>query len=102
MKSFNLAMEILFWSSLGLVVYAYCVYPAVLFVGYSLAQLRSDWLHLFGGRDRRVPELPEDAVPKISFVIPAYNEGDHLLQKLANLSEMDYPREKLQIIVVSD
>ncbi len=102
MKSFNVAMETFFWASLCLIVYTYFVYPGVLFVCYSLAQLRSDWRHLFGGRDRRVPALPEDAVPEISFVIPAYNEEVHLHQKLINLREMDYPREKLQIIFVSD
>jgi cellulose synthase/poly-beta-1,6-N-acetylglucosamine synthase-like glycosyltransferase len=102
MKSFNLTLEVFFWSSLGLVVYTYFIYPAVLFVGYSLAQLRSDWRHLVGRKDRRVPALLGDAVPNITFVIPAYNEEGRLLQKLTNLREMDYPREKMQIIFVSD
>jgi cellulose synthase/poly-beta-1,6-N-acetylglucosamine synthase-like glycosyltransferase len=102
MKSFNLAMETLFWASLCLIVYTYFVYPVVLFISYSLVQVRSDWRHLFGGKDRRVASLSEEAVPKISFIVPAYNEEDHLHQKLINLREMDYPRKKLQIIFVSD
>ena len=102
MNSFPLAMEAIFWSSLGLIVYTYFIYPVVLFASYSLSQLRSDWRHLFGRKDRRVAPLSGDAVPMISFVIPAYNEEARLPQKLLNLREMDYPREKLQIIFVSD
>ncbi len=102
MTSFKPAMEAIFWSSLGLIVYTYFIYPVVLFASYSWSQLRSDWRHLFGRKDRRVAALPENAVPMISFVIPAYNEEACLRQKLANLRGMDYPREKLQIIFVSD
>lgn len=102
MKSFGLMMEALFWSSFCLVAYTYFVYPAILFVAYSLAQLRSDWLHLFGRKDRRVRPLSEGEVPNITLVVPAYNEGAHLHQKLTNFGEMDYPKEKMQIIFVSD
>ena len=102
MNSFNAAMEALFWCSLGLVLYTYFFYPVVLFVFYSVAQLHSDWLYLFGGKDRRVPALLGDAVPNISFVIPAFNEEARLPEKLANLRTMDYPSEKIQIIFVSD
>jgi cellulose synthase/poly-beta-1,6-N-acetylglucosamine synthase-like glycosyltransferase len=102
MKSLNLAFEVLFWSSLGLVLHTYFIYPAILFVASSVAQLRADCRYLFDRRDRRVPALQEDAVPEISFLIPAFNEETHLLQKVINLREMDYPREKVQIIFVSD
>jgi cellulose synthase/poly-beta-1,6-N-acetylglucosamine synthase-like glycosyltransferase len=102
MKSLNAGMEVLFWLSLGLVVYTYFIYPVVLFVAYSLAQLRTDWSYLFGRRDRRVSELQEDSVPEISFLVPAFNEEAHLLRKVTNIREMDYPREKVQLIFVSD
>jgi cellulose synthase/poly-beta-1,6-N-acetylglucosamine synthase-like glycosyltransferase len=102
MKSLNPAMEVLFWLSVGLVVHTYFIYPLVLFAAYSLAQLRTDWRYLFVRRDRRVPELHEDALPKISFLIPAFNEEACLPRKVTNLCEMDYPREKVQFIFVSD
>ena len=102
MNSFNRAMEVLFWLSLGLIAYTYFLYPAVLFVAYSLVQLRSDWRYLIDRRNRRVPALQDDAVPGISFLIPAYNEEAHLLQKINNLREMEYPRQKVQILFVSD
>jgi cellulose synthase/poly-beta-1,6-N-acetylglucosamine synthase-like glycosyltransferase len=102
MNSFNRAMEVLFWISLGLIAYTYFLYPAFLFVAYSLVQLRSDWRYLIDRRNRRVLALQDDAVPGISFLIPAYNEEAHLLQKINNLREMDYPQQKVQVLFVSD
>jgi cellulose synthase/poly-beta-1,6-N-acetylglucosamine synthase-like glycosyltransferase len=71
-------------------------------VAYSLAQLSSDVRYLLRRQDRRVLDLQEDAAPDISLLIPAYNEGAHILEKIANLREMDFPPQKLQIIFVSD
>jgi cellulose synthase/poly-beta-1,6-N-acetylglucosamine synthase-like glycosyltransferase len=102
MNSVSSAMEVLFWLSLSIIAYTYFVYPAVLFVAYSLAQLCSDWRYLIDRRGRRVPALDDDVVPEVSFLIPAYNEEAHLLQKINNLREMDYPRQKMQILFVSD
>lgn len=102
MKSITLGIETLFWVSLSLIVYTYFLYPAILFVIYCSAQLRTDWRYLIRGRDRRVRSLPEEAVPGISLIIPAYNEETHLPKKIVNLRELDYPREKLQIILISD
>jgi cellulose synthase/poly-beta-1,6-N-acetylglucosamine synthase-like glycosyltransferase len=102
MRAFEWTMISLFWASFSLVLYTYFVYPAILFVSYSFLQIRSDWRHLFEGKDRRVAALREDQAPAISFLVPAYNEEAHLPQKIANLRAMDYPPEKLQIIIVSD
>jgi len=40
--------------------------------------------------------------PSVSIVIPAYNEGVHIRKCLDSLSALDYPKEKLEIIVVDD
>lgn len=102
MNSFNLGAKASFWLSLFLIVYTYFVYPLVLFVAYSLAQLSSDVDYLLHREDRRVLTLHEDASPSISLLVPAYNEGAYIRQKIANLREMNYPNQKLQIIIVSD
>jgi cellulose synthase/poly-beta-1,6-N-acetylglucosamine synthase-like glycosyltransferase len=102
MSSFNRAVEVLFWLSLSLIAYTYLIYPAVLFIAYSLVQICRDWRYLIDRQDRRVPPLDDGAVPELSFLIPAYNEEAHLLQKFENLREMDYPRQNVQILFVSD
>jgi glycosyltransferase involved in cell wall biosynthesis len=42
------------------------------------------------------------AIKEISVVIPTFNEKDHLINLLNSLSEVDYPSERYEVIVVSD
>ena len=81
-------MELLFWGSLGIVLYVYAGYPAVLAVWSRLA------------RRARVSE--RDATPAVSVVIAARNEAERLPGRLENLFGLDYPMSRLEIIVVSD
>lgn len=68
-------------------IYHYLVYPIAVMIGSKLT----------------VNGAPvADYEPSISFVIAAYNEEKVIRQKLANTLALDYPREKLEIIVVAD
>jgi poly-beta-1,6-N-acetyl-D-glucosamine synthase len=40
--------------------------------------------------------------PRVSVIVPAYSETEPLSQKLGSLAALDYPAERLQIVVVSD
>ncbi|MBM3200553.1 glycosyltransferase family 2 protein [Candidatus Woesearchaeota archaeon] len=40
--------------------------------------------------------------PKISVVIPAYNEADHIRECLDSVVKADYPKGKVELIVVDD
>jgi len=101
MNSLNHIALYVFWISASMVAYAYFVYPALLFVLYVLAQLGSDVSYLLTRRDRRVSSRKAN-LPDISLLIPAHNEEAHLLEKIENLRQTDYPKEKLQIVFVSD
>jgi poly-beta-1,6-N-acetyl-D-glucosamine synthase len=80
-------MKLLFWLCLTQVAYAY--------FGYAV------WLWVRVQLDGR-PILGEPISPTVSIVIAARNEEATLPTKLANVARLDYPREKLQVIVVSD
>lgn len=80
-------MRLTFWISLATVMYAY--------VGYALL-LRV--LVLF--RSRPVHSAPIQ--PTVSIIIAAHNEERHLPDKLSNLYALDYPKERLQIVIASD
>jgi cellulose synthase/poly-beta-1,6-N-acetylglucosamine synthase-like glycosyltransferase len=80
-------MKVLFWFSLAIVAYAY--------FGYALL------LALYA-RIRRKPILTGTLTPTVSIVIAAHNEEIRLPAKLANLSALDYPHDKLQIVIASD
>lgn len=80
-------MKLLFWVSTIGIVYAYVGYPLLLLV-----------LQLFIRRPvRRAP-----IEPFVSLIVPAYNEGRVIEEKLRNLTTLDYPPEKLEIIIASD
>lgn len=75
--------------SVGIIVYTYFGYPAILWV---LATLR------------RRPRAHGDPAPwpLISVCVPAYNEENSIAATLDRILEADYPADRRQILVVSD
>lgn len=45
---------------------------------------------------------PEDALPTVSVVVPSYNRPASLHACLASLGRLDYPRPRLEVVVVDD
>jgi poly-beta-1,6-N-acetyl-D-glucosamine synthase len=80
-------MRWVFWGAAFLIAYTY--------VGYA------GWLWL-RARLRPWPVLRAQQEPFISVVMVVRNEERWLEKKLRNLLEMDYPRNRCQIVVVSD
>jgi cellulose synthase/poly-beta-1,6-N-acetylglucosamine synthase-like glycosyltransferase len=78
---------LMFWLSFGLLFYVYLGFPLFLF--------------LFA-KSRRGQTHPERPLPFVTLLISAYNESAVIGQKLANSLSLDYPKELLQIIVISD
>src|SRR5437867_7030321 len=76
-----------FWSAIALIVYVYAGYPALIFV---LAHLRP----------RPIRRAPHE--PSVSFIIAAYNEERSIAAKIENTLALDYPADRLEIIVASD
>lgn len=76
-------------------VYAYVVYPAILFAGVAARRA------LPGRRPDTAPPDPEQW-PVISFSLPAYNEEDAIAGALEALLAVDYPADRRQILVTSD
>ena len=80
-----------FWICTGLVVYTYLVYPAIL---------------MTLGRFRRAPQapsaVPDADLPNVSILIAAHNEAANIRARIENLLALDYPRQKLDIVIASD
>ncbi len=91
-----------FWIALALVFYTHAGYPLVLFVCYGLVQLKRDWQYLSNRLDRRRAELTDEQLPTVTMLFAAYNEEEHLAAKLENTRQLDYPDNKLQVVIVSD
>ncbi|GAB4317798.1 MAG: glycosyltransferase family 2 protein [Bacteroidales bacterium] len=85
-------IEILFWVGLFIIFYAYIGYGILLFF---LVRLK----RLFG---RKNEQRIENYEPEVTLLISAYNEKDFVEQKVKNTRELDYPKEKLRQIWVTD
>jgi cellulose synthase/poly-beta-1,6-N-acetylglucosamine synthase-like glycosyltransferase len=83
-------LEIVFWTALGLLVYTHVGYPALL------------WLLARTRRIRTVHPRAEAELPRISLIVAAYDEEQVIEGKVRNALELDYPRERLELIVASD
>jgi cellulose synthase/poly-beta-1,6-N-acetylglucosamine synthase-like glycosyltransferase len=92
----------IFWACFVLVVYVYVLYPLVLFVSYSIAQIARDWRYLSSRQDRRVRAMKEEELPAVALIVPAYNEERCLPEKRANIRAINYPPAKMEVIFVSD
>lgn len=97
-----LIAKVVFWLSLGLVVYPYVLYPLVLFLTYSVTQAWRDLRYLGSPRNRRAEMPVASGLPGVSLIVPAHNEEKVLPAKIENLRELDFPRDRLQVIFVSD
>lgn len=80
-------MDILFFLSALLVFQAYFGYPL------SLALL---------GYFRKKPVRKDQIEPHVTLIITACNEGRRIRDKLENTINLEYPKEKLQVLVASD
>ncbi len=46
--------------------------------------------------------IPEDELPSITIAIPAWNEEETISETVRSVLRLDYPQEKLRVIVVDD
>ena len=51
---------------------------------------------------RRKASIPDERLPGVSIVVPAYNEGKNIAETIESLLRLDYPKDRLEIIVVDD
>ncbi len=88
-------LKILFWICFFLVVYTYVGYGVLLWLLVKLKRI-------FKGKGQPL-NMPEDeALPHITFLICAYNEQDVVDMKMENTLQLDYPKNKLHIMWVTD
>src|SRR4030081_880516 len=81
------AGEAIFWASIGILVYTYLGYPLLLAIVSPLFRRRS----------------PEPGyTPSLTILIAAYNEEAGIRAKIERTLALVYPREKLEILVLSD
>ena len=76
----------------------------IIIIGYLVSLYFSIFLLLVYWDKKNVPEqaTPLPRTPLISILVPAVNEENTILQTLASIQQLDYPMEKLDVIVIND
>jgi glycosyltransferase involved in cell wall biosynthesis len=80
-------VEVVFWTAVGALVWTHAGYPLA---AAGLARLR------------RRTVRKSDATPRVSVIVAAHDEEEVIARRLENLLALDYPSEKLEIVVASD
>lgn len=87
-------LEIIFWFTLFMVFYTYLGYGIILYILVKIKELfakRTKWM------------LPSDNnLPEVTLFITAFNEEDVVDEKMNNSLVLDYPKDKLHIVWVTD
>jgi len=85
-----IAVALLFWIAVALILYTHLGYPLALRALVAL---------------RRHPTLRPrtwDQPPRVTLIVAAYDEQEAIAAKVANALALEYPRDRLQLIVASD
>jgi len=95
-------VKVVFLLCLFLVAYVYVLYPLIVFTLASIVQMRRDFRYVLSRKERRAV-LPETtSLPTISVIIAVYNEERIIEDRIANCMSVDYPRDRMEIIIASD
>lgn len=81
----------IFWFSVGLVVYAYVLYPILITI----------FAKLFGTRHVAI-DCSDGHLPSLTLLICAHNEEAVIRERVENALAMDYPTDRMQILIASD
>jgi cellulose synthase/poly-beta-1,6-N-acetylglucosamine synthase-like glycosyltransferase len=82
-----MTLAVLFWISLGALVWTHVAYPLA---AAGLARVRTR------------PVRGGDALPSVTVIVAAYNEQTVIERRIENLRALDYPADRIEIVVSSD
>jgi len=87
-----MTFKVIFWILVTILFYAYLGYAIILYVIVHFKRLISNKKSLSS----------RDFEPEVCLFVTAYNEKDYIEKKVENSLNLDYPREKIQYIWVTD
>jgi len=78
-----------FWMILNVILFVYAVFESILLV-----------IAIFAGKENQELELVE--FPYVTVQLPLYNEKYVIERLLTSMTELDYPKDKLEIQILDD
>jgi len=83
-----IVVKALFWASAGALVWTHAAYPLA---ARGLARLRT-----------RPVRADDDTLPTVAVIVAAHDEEAVIERRIANLRALDYPADRLELVVTSD
>jgi cellulose synthase/poly-beta-1,6-N-acetylglucosamine synthase-like glycosyltransferase len=84
-------IKLVFWASVVLILYHHVGYPVAV-------RAIAAWL----GRKSPEPVVEPAVPPSVTIIVPAHNEEAVIAAKIRNLAALDYPRDKLTVVLALD
>lgn len=84
-------INLIFWISLFLVFYSYAGYGILIYIIVKIKRLLLP-----------PPAAVPPSYPAVALVVAAYNEADFIEEKILNTLALDYPKDKLELIFITD
>jgi cellulose synthase/poly-beta-1,6-N-acetylglucosamine synthase-like glycosyltransferase len=84
-------LEIIFWTCIAIVFYSYIGYGIII---YIVVKIKNSI--------KKKTEFDNSYEPEVTLVVPCFNEADYIEEKIKNSLELDYPKDKLKLIFISD
>ncbi|MDN5200188.1 glycosyltransferase family 2 protein [Fulvivirgaceae bacterium BMA10] len=85
-------LEIIFWVLLFFVFYAFLGYGMFIYI----------WLKIRRLFKKDLSKNEQNFEPPVTLMIASYNEKDYLPEKVENSLALDYPKDKLRIVFITD
>src|SRR5437763_1357233 len=87
--------KVLFWSCLLLITHSYVLYPLILLVVSRFSRSSAT--------PAAVPDhTPDEMLPHVTMLFAAHNEARVIQEKVQNCLALDYPADKLRVVIASD
>lgn len=84
-------LECIFWTGIAIVLYSYFGYGILLYIMVKVKKAIA-----------KEPRFDPTFEPPVALVVPCFNEAEYIEDKILNSLKLDYPKDKLQLIFISD
>lgn len=84
-------LELLFWICIFIVFYSYIGYGIVIYIVVKIKNTLTSKV-----------KFDTSFEPEVTLVVPCFNEAEYIEEKIQNSLELDYPKDKLKLIFISD
>lgn len=84
-------LEWIYWIGIAVVLYSYIGYGILLYILVKIKKAISN-----------VIRFDPNFEPPVALVVPCFNEADYIEDKILNSLQLAYPKDKLQLIFISD